>query len=84
MIGRLLRRRCDWSCVDCGGVLDDEQALFLLTRIDPHSHVERRLTDAERENVERKMDEGRNLRELGRFGFGFGSVCRDCQEAQPA
>jgi hypothetical protein len=78
-----LRRRVS-SCFECGAALDDEQALFLVTRVDPHSHAERRMTDEEREHFERELDQGQSLRELGSFGYGLGTVCRHCQDDEAA
>lgn len=63
-------------CFRCGKSINYDDGLYLITRLDPHSGVERRITDEE------AKDMPKNVREAGRFGYRIGRLCPDCAQKE--
>jgi len=60
------------SCWICGGLYNDEEMLVMITRLDPHTRILRRVTKEESDEMPRDFKEAHN------FGYRASAVCVDC------
>jgi len=64
----------------CGrGVEEDEKALYQLTRIDPHTKLERPVTPEEMEFIR-----GKSFQETRPLGYMVGVMCTTCAQEYPS
>lgn len=68
-----LKRSMKEVCYLCGARVDQEEAIFLITRIDPHTHVLRRAEPGEAPA---------SLSEAMKLGFRVSVMCQACADEE--
>jgi hypothetical protein len=68
----MLRRKMKLRCDNCGKPLGEDNALFAIARVDPHSKVIRKPTEEE------IADKPEDFKKSMEFGFFLVTLCDEC------
>jgi hypothetical protein len=60
------------TCWYCGVLHDNENVIFMLTRLDPHTRVMRPVTHDE------KVEMPEDFKEAHNYGYRVSALCLDC------
>jgi hypothetical protein len=60
------------TCWRCGVLHNEDEILFMVTRLDPHTRILRPVTHDE------KVDMPKDFKEAHNFGYRVSALCLDC------
>lgn len=76
-----LKRKPEERCYRCGDRVEwNDDTIWQLTRIDPHTRIQRPITSDEQEDARRRREREPRLH-LSTLGFYLACVCDECADA---